>query len=486
MGVIIKKSFNTTIVNYIGVIIAFISILFIQTKVLTESEIGTIRLILDKAIIVMPFFMFGLPNIITRFYFHFEKDQKNYGSFISTILLTPAVSVLVGYLMFFSFVDIPYFNLIVIVLISNIYIGILESYLTTKSNILVPAIIRNIIQKLLFILIVVLYYYEWIDFTQVLYGYTSIQVVHVLLLLFPFKKNLIFRVKINASILKMPVFKEVLVYSSFLILGAGSGILVSKLDTIMIEGITKNDALVGIYTIAFSMATIIEIPRRPIINLTVPFISLKLSENKLNEVDSLYKKSSINLLIIGSVIFSLLWLNIDFIFSVIPNGDTYAQGKSIVLFLGLAKLFDLAVGLNSEIIQNSKYYKWNILLMPFLAAISIASNYYFISKYGYLGAAFATFLSILLYNSLRTFIVYWKLGLNPFYLNYFKVLPFLLLPFILDYFFRTEYYILNAVLNAIYLLFFFILPIYVLKLSDEINSIIDTIIKRATKLIKRN
>ena len=486
MGIIIKNSIKTTLVNYVGVLIGLISVLFIQTKVLSDAEIGAIRLVFDKAILVMPFFIISLDAIVPMFYFHFEKEKQHYGSFISLLLIIPLITVLIGYLLLYKFWDLPNFNLIVIVLISNIYISIFESYLYTKSIILFSSIARNIVQKLLFVVFLFLYYFNIIDFTGVLYGFVLSQVVHFLLLFYNFKTNLSYPIKANLSITKLPIFKEILTYGGFLLVGAGSGILVSKLDTVMIEGITKSDALVGIYTIALAIATVIEIPKRPIIALVVPVIAKKLSENQIEEVDDLYKKSAINLLIIGSILFSLLWLNIDFIFSLIPNGDVFAQGKNIVLFLSLAKLIDLALGINSEIIQNSKYYRWNIFLMPFLAIVAIASNYYFISHYGYIGAAFATFLSIFLYNILRTIVVYFTLKLNPFNINYFKVLPFLLIPFILNYFIKTDSLFINAFINTFYVAVFFVFPVYKFRFSEEFTGLVDSSLKYALKFISRN
>lgn len=486
MGVIIKNSIKSTLVNYIGVLIGLVSVLFIQTKVLSDSEIGAIRLILDKAILVMPFFIISLDAIVPMFYFHFEKQKQHYGSFISLLLIIPIITVFIGYLLLYKFWYLPHFNLIVIVLLSNIYISIFESYLSTKSIILFPTIARNIVQKLLFIAFLFLYYFNIIDFTGVLYGFVFSQLVHFLLLFYNFKNNLTYPITANLSITKMPIFREVLTYGGFLLVGAGSGILVNKLDTVMIEGITKSDALVGIYTIALAIATVIEIPKRPIIYLIVPIIAKQLSENKLEEVGVLYKKSAINLMIVGSVLFSLLWLNIDFIFSLIPNGEVFAQGKNIVLFLSLAKLIDLALGINSEIIQNSKYYKWNLVLMPFLAVVSIASNYYFISKYGYIGAAFATFLSIFLYNILRTIIVYYTLKLNPFNANYFKVIPFLLIPFLLNYFLKTDSPFMNAFINTFLVAAFMVLPIYKLNFSEEFTGLVNTSLKKVMKFFNRN
>lgn len=481
MSKILKNTVVTSIVNYIGVIIGFISILFIQTKVLTEDEIGIVRLILDKALFVFPFFLLGINYVSSRFYFHFEKDKNNYNSFISLLLGTPLITFVFGFFIFYYFkekIDISNFYLISVVLFFTMYIQIFESYLNTKQKIIFPSFLKNILFRLLYIVLLILYYYTFINFIQLTYLYVSIYFVHFIILLFYFKNHLTFKYKYNSNIVKHPIFKDIVIFSSFMILGAGSGVFIARLDTIMIEGITNNPGFVGVYTVAIAMASIIEIPKRPIIRLALPMISKKLNENKLNDVLNIYKKSSINLLIVGSILFTLIWLNIDLIFFLIPNGDVYAKGKYVVFFIALAKLFDLAVGVNNEIIQSSKFYKWNMFLMPFLAVISISLNYYFISNYSYLGAAIATAISIYIYNVLRSILVYVKLNLNPFSSNYLKVIPFIFLPFILNYFISTNNLFFNAIINTLLVLVVLIFPVYKLKLSKDFNKIIEELLKR--------
>ncbi len=487
MGKILKTTIKSGLINYIGVIIGFISLLFIQTKVLTESEIGVIRLILDKALLVMPFFLFGIHSVASRFYFYFENSKKEYNSFITFLFVAPLSLFVIGAIIYnltnFS-IEIPNIFHIFLVLFFLIYIQIFESYLSIKQKVVFPYFLRYIVFRLLYIVLIFLYYFNIITFDILKYFYVAIYLIHFLILITYFFKHLKYSFKIDFSFFNSPVFKEIITYCSFLILGAGSGVLVSKLDTIMLEGITNNQGFVGVYTIAFAMASVIEVPRRPILKLSIPLLSKNLKENKMLEVLKLYKQSAINLVIIGTVLFSLIWLNIDLIFNFIPNSDIYLKGKYVVFFLGLAKLFDLAVGVNNEILQSSKYYKWNIILMPLLAVVAISSNYYFISRFNIVGAAVATAISILLLNIARSFLVYYKMKLNPFDINYLKTISFLLLPFLLNYFFKTENIYINFVLNLLYVLLLVLLPLYKLKLSKEFNIVVDLLLKKLNFISK--
>ena len=318
--------------------------------------------------------------------------------------------------------------------------------------------------------------------------FVLLNLIHLLFIATYFKKHLNYSFKLNFSFRKHHKFKEIMTFCLFMILGTGSGVLVTKLDTVMLESITSNKGFVGIYTIALSIAAFIEMPRRPISQITVPIIAKDLANNNIEKVSILYKKSSLNLMIIGAVMFSLIWINIDFVLNLIAstsNNDTYKTGKYIVFFLGLAKLFDLALGINSEIIHNSKYYKWNIILMPFLAIITIALNYYFITKYNSAtGAAIATFFSILLYNIMRTILVSVKLKMLPFSKEYFLTIPFIFIPFILDYtILPIEMNIwLKMIFDSFFVILFFCLPVYLLKISPDINKMVNSILRNYLKL----
>jgi len=488
MGIIIRNSFKTTVINYIGIIIGAFSVLFVQTEVLTEKQIGEVRLLIDKAILIMPFILIGMGSVATRFYFHFNKNKESYNGFITFLISIPFVLFIFiyGFFYFFSsYFEISHVVLIGVMLFTYIYLSIFEAFLTIKAKIIYPAIIRNIGFKLIYLLILFLFHYKYIDFRNVLVSFTILHIIHLALISLYFRKHLDYKFKFNFSIRKHPRFKEIVIFCLFMILGTGGMVLVTKLDTVMLEGITQNEGFVGVYTIALSLAAFIEMPKRPLSQMVVPMIAKDIAEGKMDKVDVIYKKSAINLMLIGLVLFSFIWINIDFIFNVMPNGNVYKAGKYVVFFLGMAKLFDLALGVNGEILQNSKYYKWNLILMPFLAVITISSNYYFISKYqNATGAALGTFMSIFLYNIIRTILVKVKLKMLPFSKEYFIAIPFAFIPFILDYYLLpSDMNIwLKMILDSSFVIVFFCLPVYLLKISPDINNMVNTVLRKYLKM----
>ncbi len=109
------------------------------------------------------------------------------------------------------------------------------------------------------------------------------------------------------------------------------------------------------------IAVIIEIPKRSLSQVLIPLVVQANKDHDIKTLNVLYKKSSINQFLIGTMIFLIIWLNIDSLFSLIPNGDIYRQGKWVVFLISLAKLFDMLTGINAEIVGTSRYYKMDLL-----------------------------------------------------------------------------------------------------------------------------
>jgi O-antigen/teichoic acid export membrane protein len=208
-------------------------------------------------------------------------------------------------------------------------------------------------------------------------------------------------------------FSEMMEYAAFILMGGLSVVVVNQAD-IMMLGMLLGEADTGIYTIAFFMTNVIEIPRRALSQITTPLIARAWAKQAIDELAVLYRQSAINQMLIGGALFLLLWLNREEIFTIMPKGDLYREGMSVVFWVGLARFFDMAMGVNNEILLQSRYYKFVLLSNILLALLVIATNWWLIPLMGLEGAALATFLSMLVYNLLRSFFLWVKVHIHPF------------------------------------------------------------------------
>ena len=163
-----------------------------------------------------------------------------------------------------------------------------------------------------------------------------------------------------------------------------------------------------------------EIPKRSLVKAVVLSLSFAINNNDNNSIDDIYKKTSINLFIFGTLIFIFVWMNVDDLFKLIPKGELYVGGKTVLYFFLFSRMMDLITGVNNEIILYSKYYKYSLILIVLLGILTVFTSLIFIPIYGILGAAIATTISLVVYLLLELIIVWKKFHSQPFSINTIK------------------------------------------------------------------
>ena len=150
-------------------------------------------------------------------------------------------------------------------------------------------------------------------------------------------------------------------------------------------------------------------------SISAPIINKHLAENNLEELDRLHKKSSLVLFFLGFILLSCVLVGFPFLTDFIKNGELLRQSEPVIWVLGFAMLFDLATGFNGHIISLSKYYRFNIVVMLFLAVTTVSLNIYFLknTELELFGVAIATAISLTLFNIAKIVFNYIKFGVFP-------------------------------------------------------------------------
>jgi O-antigen/teichoic acid export membrane protein len=186
-----------------------------------------------------------------------------------------------------------------------------------------------------------------------------------------------------------------------------------KIDSIMVSSMISLEAN-AIYSIAFYMALVIELPRRAISQVAMPLIADHFSKNQISEINLLYKQISNRQLYICLLLFALIWGNIDEIYHFVPNREIYQTGKWVVFFIALGKLIDVAFSVNSEILVFSKFYRSNLFLTIAMSILIIGANYWLIPIFGIEGAAIGSAAVMLLFNLIKYLYLKVKIQVDPF------------------------------------------------------------------------
>jgi O-antigen/teichoic acid export membrane protein len=136
------------------------------------------------------------------------------------------------------------------------------------------------------------------------------------------------------------------------------------------------------------------------------------------------------------------------------------------------------LGNNNAIIFNSKYYRTVLFLGLLLAFFAITLNMVFIPKYGLEGAAIATLISITFYSIAKLLFVVLKMKLYPFTIKNLYALLIGLLCFFTFYYWDFSFHpIINIILKSILVSIVYVVIVYKIKLSEEINGVIEKVLK---------
>jgi O-antigen/teichoic acid export membrane protein len=368
------------------------------------------------------------------------------------------------------------------------YTSIMEAYLRANLNVNWPNFVRDVLVRIFYSIFVFIYALKLISFdwliSLIVLGYG---ISLITLFIYAGKIKILY----FTTSIKWPeksLLKEIGTYLLFLIPGTAGSLIAQKIDNIMlsvISGKTLNEGLqnIAIYSMAYFVSSVIEVPRKSISQISIPLLSEAFKENDLSKIDILYKKNSITQFISGVFIFLLIWINIDDLFLFVPKSEIYKQGKYVILFIGVSKLFDMATSINGEIIQFSKYFRFNIIAIILLSFLTVISNLIFIPIYSITGAAIALTITIFIYNGVKTYYIWYTMKLSPFTKN---MIPMALLGMLIITYTLFFSYVSIGIVDALLwiivrsilfgLIFYYILR--KMNISEDINKIIDTILSK--------
>ncbi|MEO1053529.1 MAG: oligosaccharide flippase family protein [Bacteroidota bacterium] len=426
MGVVIRQSLFSTIFSYLGVVLGYFNVLWLFPTAMSTSEIGLFRVVQDMAILLSAFAQMGLAQSTTRFFPFFSETRKDRNKLLRFLLFGS----LIGYLLFlilFVFLKQPiigfysdkapevgnHIRLALILTLILVFTAVLETYAKSLLKTIVPNFIKDVLLRVFTGIAVLLFLVNLIDYGILI---NSLVIIFGLSLLFLFA-YLIFLGELELSLKfgfpEWPSIKKIVHYALYASLGASSAIIVSKIDNLMIGSLLGLDYS-GIYTTVFYIAVVIEIPKRAISQISYPIMADHFKAgNRDIEINTLYKSVSLHQLLAGILIFVLITTNLDSLFQIMPNGESFEVGKTVVIIIGAAKLIDMTASINSEIIILSKYYRVNLLMIAILAVTTILSNLILIPTYGINGAAIASAFSVLMFNLSKFLFIKLKLGYDP-------------------------------------------------------------------------
>ncbi len=421
MGIILKQSFKNTLFIYLGFAFGGINTLFLYTRFLEDEYYGLVTFLLSTSNLLMPLIALGVHHTIVKFFSsYFTKSEKD--SFLSSVLFLPLlIAIPIAYFGNVFYQEIgdylseenpiikDYTFVIYLIAVACSYFEIFYAWAKVQFQSVFGNILKELWNRVVVMILLFAVYFEFITKAEFIYYLTGAYFLRMLVMMFYAFK--LYTPKFTFS--KPDNFKEVIRFSGYIILAGSAGAIILDIDKFMIPG---KESLVkaAYYSVAVFIGSFIEAPSRAMLNILQPLTSKTLNEENHKEVASLYKKSSINLLLISGLFFVLINANVGQLFNLLPV--EYAGGSLVVLMISSLKLYNGFLGNNGAIINNSKFYR---ITLPI--SISMALSVYFLNKLFYYqldmgtdGLALATLLVIFSANTFKLLFVKRKFSMTPF------------------------------------------------------------------------
>lgn len=479
MGIVFKQSFNNTLILFLGFAIGGINVLFLYTHFLEAEYFGLITFLLSSANMIMPLLVFGMQHTIIKFFTAYQ-DKKSQDNFLLTALLLPMLIIIplaiIGVIFYHQIAQFLARENIIIekytysIFLLAIFMGYFEVFYAW-SKVQLKSVFGNFIKEVFArVCISVLLlgvYLNWINAEQFVYGVIIVYGLRVIIM------------KLYAFYLYLPKLewhglpdniKEILSFSIYIIMAGSAGTILLEIDKFMIPQL-KHIAEVAYYSVGVYIASVIGIPSRAMQQIINPITAKALNRGDLEEVEELYHKSSLNLLIVGGLLFLLINTNISDLYLIIDKPE-YSVGIYVVLMISISELIKLALGTNGAILTNSRYYRILFYYSIAMAVCVIVLNRVLIDIMGIQGAALATLIVVFIFSLLRVFYVLKKLKMQPFDSRTISLLVIISILFLTFYFVSLPFHpFVNILIKSSLILVVFLFSIVRLKLSGDLNQI---------------
>lgn len=480
MGIIQRQGLQNAVITYTGIIIGFVSLLYVQPMFLTKEEIGLLRILISFSALAGTVFPLGTGSITLRYFPFFKnKAEKHYG-FFGFMMLLPLVGYAIVALVLFFLKDFvlnqyrtesplftQYFNYVFLLIFIMGFIGVITNYSFALFRTIFPSLLSEIGMRAAYIGVILIYASGWVDldnFIRLMIATYVGQFLLMLTFIFVIDKP---SIKIDFDFLKKQNPQKMISYGMVLSFSAMANLGLKNIDVIILG---KYVALskVGVYALAAFIPTVIEAPLNALDKITGPQIADGWAKNRMDLIQVIYYKSTKYLMLIGGLLFLGINCNIAALYKIIPNN--FSDGIPVVMIISIGTFINICTGVNGSILFNSSKFIYGTYLLFLLIFLAIVNNFLFIPRFGIAGAAMATALSAFIYNFLLFIFIWKKFKLQPFDINSIKTVLLIAFIFALNYFspqLSNPY--LEIIIKSVVISFVYLSAVYFLKIVPEFH-----------------
>lgn len=420
---IVGKSINVLVLRMLGVILFFLTTLFI-TNSFTAKSVGMYDFSRSLLIFLGTFAVFGMQQSVI-YYSGYLASQNNLG-YIKTIYLKMvaivffiAISMNLGLYvlstdLFQGWINIPIDEITQKTFPAIFFYGVtmlnIDAF-RAIDKIYLSELFRNILRYAFFFMGTVFLFYSentgWL-IEVFLYNFVFLAVVSTIFLFRNFQKQELS----DGPIIKHFSYREVLKRSAPMAISAASFLLMQSLDVFMLARYTEYET-VAYYSVAVKLTLLVSIVLSSVNAVIAPQIAADFAGNKMQLLKAKIKRSTRLILIITLPIIILLGLFASMILNFFGENYQMAYYALLILLGGqVINAFCGSIGVYLNMTGKQKVFQF---ILVSALGINVLLNYILIPLYGMTGAAIATSASMIIWNLIAVIYVYRKDGVQTFF-----------------------------------------------------------------------
>jgi len=432
LGIIEKQGIRGTMLTYVGVGIGFITQGVLMPRFLSLEQNGVLDLLTAWSLIFATLATLGINNVTNRLFPYFRDQKTKHNGYLRILMIVTGIGfilsiglyiILRSWIISMSEADSGLFpmyaDLIIPLTAFTALFLVLDIFNAVLFNAVRGILYKDVLQRVFILLALGFFYVKVLDYSAFVLAFIVALSLPGLLIVFSLLKEKEFVLRREPGFLKKDLARDMFSVASFGILVSFSNIIIQNIDKIMI-GALMTVADTGIYGKVFFYGTLVAIPIRALSKISAVVVAQAWKENDLKLVADIYKKSTMDQLIIGLLVFIGLWANLHNIIHILT--PAFAPGKNVIVFIGLSNLALMSAGVSGAILSTSNHYKILSLLVLLFGISVVVTNLIFIPWLGLTGAAVASAISATLYSFFRVWYLKKKFGMQPYTFRHLLIL----------------------------------------------------------------
>lgn len=424
MGIVSKQATVNSISYYLGVFLGYVNVIILFPAYFTSEQFGLIQLMVGISFIYSQFSSVGLIYGINRYFPFFKSEDKTHQgllTYITVIATSGFLTLTILYIAFKPFIINLYFEksglfteyylLIIPLSFFTLAFTILEALARVILKTGFSNFLREVLLRLLITTGIFLYVFKIFNIEAFIYYYVLTYALVAVFLTFQIIFSKEFKFVLSVKHLEKLKFFDFLKFNLYNLFSGAAMFVGQKVDVLII-GAMLGLAQLGAYSLYFYIASVIYIPMKSLSRITFPIIANHWKSNDVDSINEIYKKTSVIQLIFGLLIYIGVIINRHNLFALLKKPD-YIDNFWIFPFVGLAILFDVTAGLNSDIISNSPKFRYNVLFNLIFLFTTIAGNILLIPYLGVVGAAVAIAIAFLIFNLIKWLFLKIQYNMQP-------------------------------------------------------------------------